>query len=154
MARGACLMPLWMLTDAPSVRASTARLARPTTKPAIVRTDSQTAMWELLKAGLGVGFAQQALVARTLGMVALLPEFRGPPLEVWLTARWGAHTRKAGRTWWVPNEHDAWPLQAAEIVELHDELVDAAGVQPVGDRLRGLYSRGIRTRFGRPCLVQ
>ena len=25
------------------------------------------------------------------------------PLEVWLTARWGAHTRKAGRTWWVPN---------------------------------------------------
>lgn len=23
------------------------------------------------------------------------------PLEVWLTARWGAHTRKAGRTWWV-----------------------------------------------------
>ena len=24
------------------------------------------------------------------------------PLEIWLTARWGAHTRKAGRTWWCP----------------------------------------------------
>ena len=45
------------------------------------------------------------------------------PLEVWLTARWGAHTRKAGRTWWVPNEHGPWPLRAADIVELDDELV-------------------------------
>jgi uncharacterized protein YqjF (DUF2071 family) len=76
------------------------------------------------------------------------------PLEVWLTARWGAHTRKTGRTWWVPNQHDAWQLQAAEVVELHDELVDAAGVQPSGDRLRALYSPGIRTQFGRPSLVQ
>jgi uncharacterized protein len=91
----------------------------------------------------------RSLVTVTVGDV-----IEPTPLEVWLTARWGAHTRKAGRTWWVPNEHDAWPLQAAEMVELHDELVDAAGVQPVGDRLRALYSRGIRTRFGRPCLVQ
>jgi uncharacterized protein YqjF (DUF2071 family) len=91
----------------------------------------------------------RSLVTVTVGDV-----IEPTPLEVWLSARWGAHTRKAGRTWWVPNEHDAWPLQAAEIVELHDELVDAAGVQPVGDRLRALYSRGIRTRFGRPCLVQ
>ncbi len=49
------------------------------------------------------------------------------PLEVWLTARWGAHTRKAGRTWWVPNEHDPWPMRAAEIVELSDELLGASG---------------------------
>lgn len=75
-------------------------------------------------------------------------------LEVWLTARWGAHTRKAGRTWWVPNEHCQWPLQAAEISELHDELVDAAGIQPAGDRLRALYSAGVQTYFGRPCLVR
>jgi uncharacterized protein len=79
----------------------------------------------------------------------------GPtPLEVWLTARWGAHTRKAGRTWWVPNEHAAWPLRAAEIVELDSELVAAAGVQPAGERLRALYSCGVRTRFGRPQLVR
>jgi uncharacterized protein len=76
------------------------------------------------------------------------------PLEVWLTARWGAHTRKAGRTWWVPNEHGPWPLRAAEIVELSDELLEASTVSPAGERLRALFSPGVRTRFGRPCLVQ
>ena len=75
------------------------------------------------------------------------------PLEVWLTARWGAHTRKAGRTWWVPNEHDPWPLQSADIVHLDDDLLPASGVTPCGDPIRALYSPGVRTRFGRPTLV-
>ena len=75
------------------------------------------------------------------------------PLEVWLTARWGAHTRKAGRTWWVPNEHGPWPLRAADIVELSDELLGASTVRPAGQRQRALFSTGVRTRFGRPCLV-
>ena len=51
----------------------------------LVRTDSQTAMWELMKAGLGIGFAQAGLVRDTPGMVAILPRFGAPPLEVWLT---------------------------------------------------------------------
>jgi len=76
------------------------------------------------------------------------------PLEVWLTARWGAHTRKAGRTWWIPNEHGPWPLRAAEIVELNSELVEASGAQPAGELLRALFSPGVRARFGRPCLVR
>ena len=75
------------------------------------------------------------------------------PLEVWLTARWGAHTRKAGRTWWIPNAHEPWPLFAAEIVELDDDLLDASKVQPAGERMRALFSPGVRTRFGRPTLV-
>lgn len=75
-------------------------------------------------------------------------------LEVWLTARWGAHTRKAGRTWWIPNEHGPWPLQKAEILELDSALLDASQVQPAGQPLRALFSPGVRTRFGRPCLVR
>ncbi|HEX2284366.1 MAG TPA: DUF2071 domain-containing protein [Mycobacterium sp.] len=75
-------------------------------------------------------------------------------LEIWLTARWGAHTRKAGRTWWVPNEHWQWPLHAARIVEIHDDLLEASGVTPVGDRLRALYSPGVRARFGPPVAVR
>ncbi|OBK55566.1 YqjF family protein [Mycobacterium kubicae] len=75
------------------------------------------------------------------------------PLEIWLTARWGAHTRKAGRTWWVPNEHDPWPLQAAEVVDLHDDLLVASGVQPAGEALRAVFSRGVRAKFGRPCAL-
>ena len=52
----------------------------------IIRTDSQTTTWELMKAGLGIGFSQGRLVADTPGMVAILPELRGLELEVWLTA--------------------------------------------------------------------
>ncbi len=75
-------------------------------------------------------------------------------LEVWLTARWGAHTRKAGRTWWLPNEHVTWPLRSAEIVDLASELVAAAGVATDGPGLRALYSPGVHARFGRPSKVQ
>ncbi len=80
-------------------------------------------------------------------------EIEPTPLEIWLTARWGTHTRKAGRTWWVPNEHGRWPLRTAEIVELHDDLLDASGVVPEGDRLRALFSPGVHARFGRPAPV-
>jgi DNA-binding transcriptional LysR family regulator len=51
----------------------------------VLRTDSQTAMWELMKAGLGIGFAQRGLVNDTPGMRELLPMITPPPLEVWLT---------------------------------------------------------------------
>lgn len=50
-----------------------------------VRTDSQTLLWELVKSGLGVSFTQKILVDATPGMVALLPDFSIPPLEIWLT---------------------------------------------------------------------
>jgi len=50
-----------------------------------VRTDSQTTHWELCKAGLGIGFAQAGLVHDTPGMVAVMPDFSTPPLEIWLT---------------------------------------------------------------------
>ena len=64
-------------------------------------------------------------------------EVEPTPLEIWLTARWGAHTRKAGRTWWVPNEHGPWPLRSAEIVELDDDLMAAAGVEVAGRSAAG-----------------
>lgn len=80
-------------------------------------------------------------------------EVEPTPLEIWLTARWGAHTRKAGRTWWVPNEHGPWPLRSADILELDDDLMAAAGVTVAGDRLRALFSSGVRTRFGPPTRV-
>lgn len=75
------------------------------------------------------------------------------PLEVWLTARWGAHTRKAGRTWWVPNEHVPFPLFEAKILELQDDLVAAGGVTTTGEPLRALHSPGVWARFGRPTML-
>lgn len=81
-------------------------------------------------------------------------EVEPTPLEIWLTARWGAHARKAGQTWWVPNEHGPWPLRSAEILELDDDLIAAAGVEVAGDRLRALFSSGVQARFGRPSRVK
>lgn len=75
------------------------------------------------------------------------------PLEVWLTARWGLHTRVAGRTLWVPNQHQAWPLRAAGIVGLQDDLVAGVGVEVAGEMLRPLFSPGVRTTFGLPSVV-
>lgn len=51
----------------------------------VLRTDSQTAMWEMMKAGLGIGFAQRGLVNDTPGMREILPMIVPPSLEVWLT---------------------------------------------------------------------
>ena len=73
------------------------------------------------------------------------------PLDIWLTARWGLHHRVAGRTIWTPNEHSAWPLCTAEVLEISDELVAAAGIDvdgppPVPTR----FSPGVRTVFGWP----
>jgi hypothetical protein len=81
-------------------------------------------------------------------------EVKPSPLDIWLTSRWGAHTRKAGRTWWVPNEHGPWPLYSAEVVELADDLVAAAGVEVAGERLPARFSPGVHARFGRPSLVK
>lgn len=50
-----------------------------------MRTDSQTAMWELAKAGLGIAFAQAGLVKETPGMVHILPTLAPLTLDVWLT---------------------------------------------------------------------
>jgi len=51
----------------------------------VMRTDNQTLCWELMKAGLGIGFAQARLVRETPGMRAILPQIAIPPMEVWLT---------------------------------------------------------------------
>ena len=50
-----------------------------------LRSDDQPHLWELLKAGLGIGFAQENLVRRTPGMEVLPIDVRIPPLPVWLT---------------------------------------------------------------------
>jgi len=44
-------------------------------------------------------------------------------------------------------------LHGAEIIELDDDLLDASGVRPAGDRLRALFSPGVHARFGRPTPV-
>ena len=74
------------------------------------------------------------------------------PLDLFLTARFGLHTTVAGRVIWVPNTHGPWPLHRAELLELDDGLVTAAGLDGVVDRPPDsvLFSRGVETNFGLP----
>lgn len=75
-------------------------------------------------------------------------------LEAFLSARWGLHVRSFGHTVYLPNEHPTWPLHRAELVELADEAVAAAGL-PVTDTppVSVLYSPGVAVRFGPPIRV-
>lgn len=77
---------------------------------------------------------------------------RSGPLADFLTARWGLFTHRGGKTVWIPNEHPPWQLHAAELLDLHDELVAAAGLPGIVDRRPDsvLYSPGVTTRFGAP----
>jgi hypothetical protein len=77
------------------------------------------------------------------------------PLADFLTARWGLHSRWAGRLTYVPNRHDVWPLHAAELLELDDSLVASAGLPGITARPPDsvLWSPGVHTVFGLPKVV-
>ncbi|HET6530242.1 MAG TPA: DUF2071 domain-containing protein [Actinoplanes sp.] len=76
------------------------------------------------------------------------------PLEHFLTARWGLHTRAWGRTLHLPNEHPRWPLHRATLLWLDDALVTAAGLPaPPGPPVSVLYSPGVPVVFGAPSVV-
>ncbi|MEI5675826.1 MULTISPECIES: YqjF family protein [unclassified Nocardioides] len=77
------------------------------------------------------------------------------PLDLFLTARFGLHTRVAGRTLWVPNSHGPWPLRSARAVVVEDTLVAAAGLPGLTDSPPDsvLFSSGVRTVFGLPQRV-
>ena len=75
-----------------------------------------------------------------------------PDLAAFLTARWGLHTRRFGRTLYLPNTHQPWPLVSAEVLDLREDLLAAGGLAGVSERPPDsvLFSRGVRTRFGPP----
>lgn len=84
---------------------------------------------------------------------AVAPEFdveATDPLSLHLTARFGLHTRFRRRTLYVPNTHTAWPLYRAQLTQLEDQLVAAAGINVSGPPESVLFSPGVRTQFGRP----
>lgn len=80
---------------------------------------------------------------------------RDDPRADFLTARFGLHTTRLGRTLYLPNTHDPWPLVAADLVALDDDLLATAGLPGLVERPPDsvLYSSGVRTRFGPPQRV-
>jgi uncharacterized protein len=73
------------------------------------------------------------------------------PLEDFLTARWGLHNHWYGTTRFLPNVHPAWPLHHAEVLELDDDLVAAAGLpSPTAAPSSVLFSPAVPVWFGPP----
>lgn len=70
-----------------------------------------------------------------------------------LTGRWRLYTRQARRLMTVPVEHEPWPLWEAELTELRDELLRAAGLPEPGQPPIVRFSPGVEARIGRPELI-
>ena len=62
-----------------------------------------------------------------------------------------ARASLAGRTVWVPNEHEPWILHPARVTSLRDDLCAAAGLPGVVERPPDsvLFSPGVDAKFGR-----
>lgn len=75
---------------------------------------------------------------------------RNDPTADFLTARWGLFTRRFGKTIFLPNHHEPWPLVDAELLSLKDTLLAEAGIPGVSSRPPDsvLYSEGVTTWFG------
>ncbi|MDT0327558.1 YqjF family protein [Nocardiopsis lambiniae] len=68
--------------------------------------------------------------------------------DLFLTARWGLHTRHLGRTWWLRADHAPWPLYRAEFLHYEGDLLAAAGLVPLTERpTSALWSPGTDTGF-------
>jgi uncharacterized protein YqjF (DUF2071 family) len=75
------------------------------------------------------------------------------PLEHFLTARWGLHVGRGGRTWYMPNEHPVWALRRAELIGFDDNgLLASVGLANLGKRPPDhvIFSDGVAARFGFP----
>ncbi|MEV7628182.1 DUF2071 domain-containing protein [Actinoplanes sp. NPDC089786] len=76
------------------------------------------------------------------------------PLEHFLTARWGLHTRAWGRTVHLPNDHPTWPLHRADLLRCDESLIAATGLPaPTGRPASVLYSPGVPVVFGGPSVA-
>ena len=83
-----------------------------------------------------------------------IPEGAESALERFLTARWGLYTQLGAALAFAPVQHPPWPLYRAQVVELEDEFVAAAGYPASPEEPLVHYSPGVDVRIGLPRRVQ
>jgi uncharacterized protein YqjF (DUF2071 family) len=71
-------------------------------------------------------------------------------LAGWVTGRWRAWTRIAGRLAVIPAEHEPWPLMGAELLELDEDLTADAGLPPPAEPPVVHFAAGVNVRLGWP----
>jgi uncharacterized protein YqjF (DUF2071 family) len=91
--------------------------------------------------------------ARSRAHLELGDAFRPDELsefDHYLTARWVLFSSSGTRHRFARAWHEPWPLRRANVIDLHDDLVPAAGLpRPEGPPLVH-YSTGVDVRIGRP----
>jgi uncharacterized protein YqjF (DUF2071 family) len=68
----------------------------------------------------------------------------------WLTARWRLYSSHRAGLRSALAEHPPWPLRRAEPLEVHDELITAAGLPPPTGPPLCHWSPGVEVRIGAP----
>ncbi len=75
-------------------------------------------------------------------------------IDHFLTDRWGLHTRHAGRTWYLPTEHDRWPLRRMHVEFIRQTLTDVCGLSGLSNPVvHAAWASHVQVRFGSPSLV-
>ncbi len=74
-------------------------------------------------------------------------------LDHFLTARWGLHVRwYGGRTLYLPNRHEQWPLAAASLIRLDDDpiggLLGRARFAVGGEPVSVVFAPRVQVEFG------
>ena len=85
-------------------------------------------------------------------VVRVGPRRRSTELDEFVSARWGLHVRWWGRTLYVPNRHEVWPVHDAEVLSLDDGLLTSVGLPGLADRPPDhvAFSPGVHAEFGLP----
>lgn len=79
-----------------------------------------------------------------------------PPgtIEHFLIERYLLHVRRGPSLWTVRIHHDPYPVQRAEVLDLHDELLMADGLPPVGPPPLVHYASGVDVEIFGPKIRQ
>ncbi len=82
-----------------------------------------------------------------------LPVDQQTPFDHYLTGRWRAYSRRWGRLFRTPVEHEPWPLHGASSPLVEDRLVASCGLPPPEGEPLVHYAPGVDVRLGAPRLV-
>jgi uncharacterized protein YqjF (DUF2071 family) len=73
-------------------------------------------------------------------------------LDIWLTSRWGLHTRTVLGTTWIPITHPPFRLHKGRLRHADHALLTAAGIPAPSDGpVSVLWSPGLDAQVGRPA---
>lgn len=71
--------------------------------------------------------------------------------ETFLVGRWRAFTRRAGRLWSVPVQHEPWPLAAAELTTWRsDRFIENLGLPRTDHEPHVMFAERVEARLGMP----